>query len=246
MPVPVRIAFLHHSTGRIIWTGKTSRVEYKIFKKGDVAKWFDKYNRSHHTDYQIKEIVFPKESPYGWNNYPYDYYNIWVKNEGPHEYKNEPTLELLTKQYGVIIYKHCYPGSNILPDTGIANVDSEEKRVENYKLQYLKLKEKMKSFPDTKFIVWTVAALTRESTTEENARRAKTFKEWVIHEWDEPGDNIFTWDLFELETDGGLYLKPEFAISSANSHPNRFFAAKAAPLFSKKVIDVIEGRGDQL
>jgi hypothetical protein len=246
MPDPIQIAFLHHSTGRIIWTGNTSRLEYKIFKKGDVAKWFSRYNRAHRTNYQIKEIVFPKESPYGWNNYPFDYYNIWVKNGGPDEYKSEPTLEWLTRHYNVIIFKHCYPGSNILGDTGLADVNSQEKRLEVYKLQYQKLKEKMASFPGTKFIAWTCAALTKDSTTEDNARRARNFRDWVINEWDEPGDNIFTWDLFELETGGGLYLKPEYAISPSNSHPNRFFAAKAAPLFCKKVIDVIENRGDTI
>ena len=34
-------------------------------------------------------MSFPKPNPYGWNNYPYDYYNIWVKNAGEELYMEE-------------------------------------------------------------------------------------------------------------------------------------------------------------
>jgi hypothetical protein len=42
----------------------------------------EKHNKKHNVNYQISEIAFPKTRPYGWNNYPYDYYNIWIKNAG--------------------------------------------------------------------------------------------------------------------------------------------------------------------
>ena len=154
----VNIIFLHHSTGKNIWRGQTSRVYYKIFKKGDVQRWFSRYNNGHGTAYQIDEAYFPNnEGGYGWKNYPYDYYNIWVKNAGENPFMNEPTLEILTKEYNVIIWKQCYPVGGILPDTGHGDANSEEKRLENYKLQYEKLKEKMHTFPNTTFIVWTGA-----------------------------------------------------------------------------------------
>ncbi len=62
--------------------------------------------------------------------------------------------------------------------------------------------------------------------------------------WDEPGDNIYVWDFRDLETGGGLYLLPENAVSTSDSHPNPTFAASAAPLIGQRIIDVIEGRGD--
>ena len=244
MSETIHIAFLHHSTGQIVWQGNTSKIAFKLFKKGDVTKWFSTFNKKNNTNYQIENFYFPKETPYGWKNYPYDYFNIWVKNAGNKEYMEEPTLEMLTKKYKVIIFKHCFPVSNIISDTGNPNVDSEEKRLENYKLQYIKLKEKMKSFPETKFIVWTGAALSKDNTTEDNAIRAREFRDWVIHKWDEPNDNIFIWDFYELETEGGLYLKPEFAAGPKNSHPNKTFAGKIAPLFCNRIVDVIEGRGN--
>ncbi len=135
-----KIIFLHHSTGYNIWVGGTNRYIYKLTKEGDVKKYFKNYNRKNKTNYSISEQYFPKLEPYGWNNYPYDYYNIWVKHSGPDRYMDEPTLEILTREYDIIIFKHCFPGSRILEDTGNPNIDSDEKRLENYKLQYNALK----------------------------------------------------------------------------------------------------------
>jgi hypothetical protein len=202
------------------------------------------YNQANNTSYEIEDINFPTGKDYAWANYPYDYYNIWVKHAGDAPYRGEPTLEMLTKEYDVIIWKHCYPVGSILPDTGRADVDSEEKRLENYKLQYAKLKEKMRSFPDKKFIVWTGAALTKNGTSPEEAQRARQFFDWVKSEWDEPGDNIFLWDFYQLETEGGVYLKEEYATSPGDSHPRSDFGGRVAPLFARRVVNVIEGRGD--
>jgi hypothetical protein len=225
------IIFLHHSTGRNIW-------------EGGVPEWFSNYNSEKGTNYSIIEQNFPKREEYGWNNYPYDYWNIWVNNAGDKAYKNEPTLEMITRNFDVIVFKHCFPVSNIEPDTGDPDVSSDKKTVENYKLQYEAFKEKMKEFSETKFIVWTGAALVRENTDEESAKRAREFFDWVRNDWDEEGDNIFLWDFYELQTEGGLYLKDEYARNPTNSHPNEEFSGRVAPLFSRRIVDVIEGRGD--
>jgi hypothetical protein len=58
------------------------------------------------------------------------------------------------------------------------------------------------------------------------------------------GDHIYIWDFYELETEGGLYLKQDYAEAAGNSHPNASFSATVAPLFAQRVVDVIEGRGD--
>lgn len=36
----------------------------------------------------------------------------------------------------------------------------------------------------------------------------------------------------------------KFAATGIDSHPNKSFAAKVAPLFSQRIIDVSENRGD--
>ena len=143
-PAKAKILFLHHSTGECVWNG-------------GVKEWFTAYNKDNKTEYEIAEQNFPKDDPYGWNNYPYDYWNIWVKHAGSKEFKGEPTLEMLTPKYDVIVFKHCFPVSGIDEDIGKGDVASEDKRVENYKLQYDALKKKLHEFPKTKFIVWKPA-----------------------------------------------------------------------------------------
>jgi hypothetical protein len=240
-----KIVFLHHSTGEAIWLGNTNRYIYKLTKKGDVQKYFADYNKKNKTNYEITGSIFPKEAPYGWNNYPFDYYNIWVKNAGVKSYLEEPTLEMLTPKYDVIIFKHCFPVSRISEDTGKPNIDSEEKSIENYKLQYIALKQKMHTFPETKFIVWTPAVCTKNKMTEDQAKRTNQFYKWVIEEWDEKGDNIFIWDFYKYETEGGLYLSEKNADSPDNPHPNKEFSARVAPLFGKYIIDVIESSSEK-
>jgi len=236
-----KILFLHHSTGAVIYKGAASS---SIFSEHyDVADWFEKLNKSKDSTYEVTEQAFPKDKPYGWNNYPYDYYNIWVKHAGPKPYMEEPTLEMLTKDYKLIIFKHCFPASDIAEDLNKPNIDSDEKRAENYKLQYQALKQKMLEFPKTKFIVWTGAALLESETTPGNAERAREFFNWVRTEWDTPNDNIYIWDFDQLETGGGLYLKKENAGNTGDSHPGKDFAKRVVPLFCQRIVDVIENNG---
>lgn len=242
--IMTKIVFLHHSTGSAIWLGKTNKYIYKITRKGDVQIYFTDYNKKNKTNFEISELIFPKEEPYGWNNYPYDYYNIWVKNSGPNPYMEEPTLEMLTKNNDIIIFKHCFPGSRISDDTGSPDINSDNKTLENYKLQYTALKKKMHEFPNNKFIIWTPVVCTKNQMTEDQAKRTQLFYKWMIDEWDEKGDNIFIWDYYKYETEGTLYLLDKNSTDPDNSHPNKEFAAKVAPLFSRFVIDVIESKSE--
>ncbi len=250
-----KIIFLHHSTGEIIYSGdspsfinravnkaSTSLAE-RLFQKGLLPDLIANYNKEQGKDLSIKRISFPKEKPYGWNNYPYDYYNIWVRHAGEIPFMEEPTLEILTEEYQTIIFKHCFPVSNIGPDQDTADINSSYKSIANYKLQYEALKDKIHSFPDTKFILFTGAAVVKGDITEDAAERARIFFDWVKTDWDVPGDNIYIWDLYALETEGGLYLKNEYAVSATDSHPNKEFASKVSQLLFNRIIDVIENDG---
>lgn len=239
-----RIIFLHHSTGEAIWKGKTNKYIYRLTRKGDVYKYFRSYNRNNRTKYQISAQYFPQSTPYGWNNYPYDYYNIWVKNGSNKPFMDEPTLEMLTSDYDLIIFKHCFPVSRIVPDSGSPDINSDIKSLENYKLQYEALKKKMYEFPHNKFIIWTPAANTKLKSKEDEALRTREFRNWILNEWDEKGDNIYIWDFYNYETEGGIYLTDNNAHSPENSHPSVEFSARLAPLFGKFIVDVIESRVD--
>jgi len=238
-----KIIFLHHSTGQLIENAGniTNRFIRTVFpQKTFVSQWMSEYNNVNGTNYAFVDQFFPKSSPYGWNNYPYDYYNIWVKNAGEHKYMGEPTLEMLTKQYELIIFKHCYPVANIDEDINKPDINSSEKRIENYKLQYLALKQKLHEFPDNKFLIWTGSAQVKSNTSQEQAIRARTFFDWVKNEWNINDDNIYLWDFYALETEGELFMKNEYAINIKDSHPGKFFANKAAPIFCQKIIDVMQ------
>jgi hypothetical protein len=251
----MNIIFLHHSTGGVIWQGTkaslVTRAARKISPrlagivgmKARLPLLVERYNKDYNKNYLIEEKAFPKESPYGWRNNPYDYYNIWVKNAGNEPFMEEPTLEMLTKKYQLIIFKHCFPVSNIQPDQIPADISSEYKSLSNYKLQYLALRDKLHEFPDTKFILFTGAAQVKSSISEDEAGRAREFFRWVTDEWDLPGDNIHLWDLYALETEGGLYFKDAYAVSENDSHPNVKFASSAVQLLFNRIIDIIEKNG---
>ena len=238
------VIFLHHSTGKCIWDGDLSKIPSKLGFDGDVEKWFDKYNKDNNNNYKITESIFPKKSPYGWSNYPYDYYNIWVKNAGDQPYKEEPTLEILTKKYDVIIFKHCFPVSDIKEDNSDSDINSDIRTLSNYKLQYEALKNKLLEFPKNKFIVWTPTALVENQSNKDEAERANEFSEWVKNVWDTKGDNIFLWDFRELQVEGGLFFKNEYALDLNDSHPNREFSKTVAPYFCNRIVEVIQGKGD--
>ena len=241
----VRVAYLHHSTGANVW-------------KGGVPEFFKSWNTEHTTDYRITEITYPATTGgrsrllrrfgarYPWANYPYDYWNLWVANRGESRDRGELNLDDLVKDHDVIVFKHCYPVSAILVDGDAPGVSSGVKTLSNYRLQYEAIKARLRQFPAKRFIVWTSPALTEQNTTPDQAERSRQFVEWVKHSWDEPGDNIFLWDFHSLETGGGPYLKPDYARSSTDPHPNTALSTLAAPLIGRRIVDVIEGRGDSV
>lgn len=245
MPDTVNILYLHHSTGKNVWMGAVSKWVYRVNRQGAVERYLAGANQRNGTNYHVQARVFPQKEPYGWHNYPYDYWNIWVNHAGVAPYQEEPTLEIISRHdFDVVSLKHCYPVCHIKEDPEKPAIDSPYRCIANYKLQYNALKKKMRQFPHIKFIVWTGAAMAHTPNAEAAARRAREFFQWVRDEWDEEGDNIFIWDFYELETQGGLFLKDEYCREPGNSHPSREFSETAARLFARRLIDVVEGRGN--
>ena len=97
----------------------------------------------------------------------------------------------------------------------------------------------MHEFQNNKFIVWTPAVLLKKLTNEEQAKRVYDFYKWMIDDWNEKDDNIYIWDFYKYETEGGLYLKEEYAAGPDDPHPNAEFASRLSPLFSNFIIDCI-------
>jgi hypothetical protein len=232
----VRIGYLHHSTGEAVWDG-------------GVLSSIEAWNGARGTDYRITSITYPDThlngtDSYPWDNYPYDYWNLWVAHRGASRDRNEQNLDDLAAAYDVIVWKHCYPVSEIGADAGAASVSSPSKTLANYQLQYAALKARMHEYPGKRFLVWTGPALTASQTDAASAQRAQAFAAWVKGTWDEPGDNIYVWDFRELETGGGLYLPDAVAAGPDDPHPGSALSRTAGPLAARRIVDVIEGRGD--
>jgi hypothetical protein len=232
---------LHHSTGN------------NLFYTGKVSEYIEEYNADHSTSYQITEMAYPN-TPYPWNNYPYDYWNLWVNQSCDNSNPNIMCLDEMTNNYDVIIWKHCYPGAAIQSDNDNPDVGSSAKTLANYKLQYKALLNLMDQFPNTKFIIWTLVPLHRNATSPEQAGRAYEFVNWVKDSWLQEDDsshpNIYIFDFFRNSAemtptpDNGVQycLKYEFEgdHNGSDSHPNKLANETIGPVFSQFIIDVIE------
>lgn len=232
--------FLHHSTGGA------------VFEEGNVEQWIQNYNTQNATDYSITEFAYPN-SPWGWENYPFDYWKLWVDGSCDNSQDNIQCLDKLCQNYELIIFKHCFPGAGINEDAGNGDITSLEKTLANYKLQYRALLQLFDQYPNNKFMVWTLAPLHRNATTSDQAKRAGQFVDWVKNSWlTEDGKshpNVFVFDFFnqvaELNANpahGFQYcLKYDYEGNhdGDDSHPNTSANQTVGPVFAEKVVDVL-------
>lgn len=237
-----KIIFLHHSTGAGVYNGGNG-----------LPQWFTDYNTNHASSYAISEISYPN-TPYAWANYPYDYWNLWI-NAGQCNNTNAGIrcLDWFTSNYNVIIFKHCFPGAGIVANSGSPLVSSSTKSIENYKLQYRALRTLMDSYPNNKFIVWTLAPLHRNATNTESAARAREFVNWVKSEWltedSKSHPNIYIFDFFGYAAESNpspangkvncLKYEYEGDHNGSDSHPNETANSTIMPLFGQFIVDAL-------
>jgi hypothetical protein len=233
-PGSYKAVFLHHSTGG------------NVYYEGKVKEWIKKYNKEATRKIQITERAYPNK-PYEWKNYPFDYWNLWINGACDSKEQGIECMNTLAAEYDVIIFKHCFPGADVLEDTGEPDIGSERKSLENYMVQYRALRDLMDGYPDNIFIVWTLAPLHRLSNTPENALRAKQFVDWVNDQWlTEDGkehNNILVFDFWELTAEHsenpaqGQYncLRYEYEKDheSGDSHPNLKANEVVGPVFAE-------------
>jgi hypothetical protein len=235
--------FLLHSTGS------------NLFYQGQVGEWISNYNLQHSTSYQIDVRAYP-HTPYPWDNYPYDYWNLWVNNQCNNTNPNIECLDKLTQDYDVIIFKHCFPGSSIVADDNNPSVSSNIKTLANYKLQYRALLSLMDSYPNKKFILLTLAPLHRLDTYAESAARARQFVDWVTTSWLtedgklHPNVYIFDFNSYTAErnpspANGSLNcLKYDYELShtESDSHPNLLANQTIGPIFAQFIINTFQNQ----
>jgi hypothetical protein len=235
------VIFLHHSTGE------------GVYYEGNVAAWITNYNSTHGKNYVVSEMNYPN-TPYPWQNYPYDYWYLWVNNQCSSTNVNTMCLSNILQSYDVVVFKHCFPGASIVADDGNPLVSSPTQTLANYKLQYRALRALMDQYPQKKFIVWTLTPLHRLATNVNDAARAREFVNWVKTSWlTEDGNshpNIYVFDFYGLVAEpsatpaNGLVncLKYNYEKSHTDndSHPNLLANQTVGPIFAQFLVNTIE------
>jgi len=243
------IVFLHHSIGGNLYN----------YPNNGIEQYFVEHNVFENTSYSIDEWEYPGErdyTPYPWNNYPWDYWNLWINPNTPcnsdvcsgEGYRCMECIDPIINQYDVVVLKHCYAGSDILENTGNANVMFSTKSIENYELQYAALRDLFDSYPNTLFIVFTLPPRDKDSTSADigNAARATQFSEWTKNNWlnnGNPHNNIVVFDIREYlvekdsDSDYFNFLKEEYVNVAGDSHPNDRANNFVGPIFGEFLIN---------
>lgn len=144
------------------------------------------------------------------------------------------------KENDIIMFKSCYPNSDIVSE-GAKSGDpySEQRTMSNSKAVLDSLQAIFAEHPDKIFIYVTAPPLNRDRTNLENAKRAREFNNWVkndfLNSYKEQTDlnNLFVFDLFDILADSDNVLDSRFVIRENDSHPNFEGNKKATKEFLK-------------
>jgi hypothetical protein len=135
-------------------------------------------------------------------------------------------LEGGKKQHDIVMFKSCYPASQI---------DSDAK-LEQYKKWYTSLLPTFRKHTDILFIAMSTPPLVRRDTKKENAARARKWSKWITTEYAKDLKNVQVFDLFNaLAIREGQKnentLVPQFAKDKWDSHPTPAGAKAVTRLF---------------
>ncbi len=116
----------------------------------------------------------------------------------------------------IIMFKSCFPNSNLAgnpanpPTTGEnplrgQDASSEHMTIENAKEIYLDLLTYFATRRDKLFVVITAPPLAASETSPDYAANARAFNDWLVHEWlkDYPFRNVAVFDFYNVLTSNG-------------------------------------------
>lgn len=171
--------------------------ENDIAKETDICKWNQKFKGN------LKQILYFDKSPNV-------YYDDQIEND-------------------IVMISSSFTGNDITSNgsPAYANPDDCTRTVANYQVSYNALKEVFASYPDKLFIIVTAPPLAPSQTTEDIAKRAVFFNDWLrsdyltIYYSQTRLKNVFVFDLFGILINEYGVLREEFQVYSDDSHPNR-------------------------
>ena len=126
-------------------------------------------------------------------------------------------------QYDIIVFKSCFP---------VSNIESDEQLAE-YKGYYLSIRERMDQYPNKVFIIVTQPPEIPADTSPQAAARARAFTNWLASdEYLSGHPNVFTFNFFHLLADPATHmLRSEYRTDPSDAHPNEPANRTIAPLF---------------
>jgi len=222
------LIFLHHSTGQNL-------IEQGGVREAFAAAGYSFWDHS----YNDQGLTRPDGMPAGYS------YNIPDDNTDPdglarifsqRRYSWPLNAFSGLMRHEVIIFKSCFPVSNITSDV----------QLEQYRAYYLQIREVIDRYPNRIFVVVTPPPLNPAETDAEAAARARAFAEWLKSDEFLGGHpNVLTVDLFDLLAEGDVLASDLNMLRAAyrdgkDSHPNRLANQTIGPLLVNFVLDAVE------
>ncbi|HEX2906462.1 MAG TPA: hypothetical protein VHO69_06345, partial [Phototrophicaceae bacterium] len=171
---PARIIFMHHSTGGAL-VGE-GNVRERLTTLG-YEFWDHGYNGDGLTNAQGQATGINWDMPND-NTDPDGWYNIF--NQPVHSPADNTLSHML--EYDVIIFKSCFPASNIGSDEAL----------QQYKDYFLSIRNVIDAHPDKIFIPLTTPPLVPNATNSEAAARARQWANYLTSaEYLQGHPNIF-------------------------------------------------------
>jgi hypothetical protein len=222
------IIFLHHSVGRNLIDQGGVR---ERFTQAGYSFWDHDYNDPglRGPDGQFSGFSFNVPDD---NTFPDGLANIF--NQRVFQQPVNTISGLL--QYEVIIFKSCFPTSNI----------STDDQLEQDKNWYLEMRNGMDQYRDKIFIVVSQPPLNPAETTPEAADRARLLANWLkSREFLGGHPNIFTFDLFGYLAENNQVSQDYNMLRKAyqegiDSHPNLLANETIGPIFGDFTISSIQ------
>lgn len=219
----VRIIFLHHSCGHNL-------IEQGDVRQGLASLGYEFYDHGYNDDglrladgsYSGMNFDVP-----GDNTDPDGFAEIFAQ---PLHDPPDNTFSYLM-QYDVIIFKSCYPTSNI----------ASAEQLADYQEYYRLIRSRMDQHPEKTFIIVTQPPEVPGNSDLDAASRARDFVNWLQSgEYLDGYANIFVFDFFGLLADDDNFLRREYRLDDYDGHPNQRANQEIGPVFVDFIDQVIQ------
>ena len=210
----IKVIFLHHSCGQNLIEEGQVREEltglgYEFFDHG----------------YNGDGLRLPDGT---WTGGNFDVPDDNTDPDGLAEIFSQPLLDppdntfSLLMQYDVIVFKSCFPVSNIGDDGQLAA----------YRSHYLSIRDTVDQYPEKLFVVVTQPPQVPNNTDDDEAQRARMFTDWLASdEYLEEHPNLVTFNFFDLLANEDHVLRSEYRVDPWDAHPNEAANREIGPVF---------------